>query len=107
HELVWSWQAELARLLLHGPKVCQRLECRPRGALWDSSWRTPLTEHHRHSRANSSRCSPPRAELALMPTVTGRVAATGSARRGGRRGYSAGLVRLLECMTCEQDTLRN
>src|SRR5262249_57436810 len=49
-------------------------------------------------------CSSPRAELALMPTVTGKVAATRSARREGRRGQSVGLVRLLECMTAESRT---
>src|SRR5262245_26168812 len=66
-----DWSADL---LGHGGTGHAEIPC--------SNWRTPLTEHHRQSRANSSRCSPPRGELALVPTVTGRVAATRSARRG-------------------------
>src|SRR5262249_51201912 len=41
-----------------------------------SNWRTPSTEPNRRSHVNSSRCSPPHGELALVPTTTARVAAT-------------------------------
>ena len=60
-----DWSADLVG---HGGMGQAEIPC--------SNWRTPLTEHHRRSRVNTLRCSPPRGELALMPTVTGRVAAT-------------------------------
>src|SRR5262249_34626158 len=88
-----DWSADLVG---HGGTGQAEIPC--------SNWRTLLTEHHRRSRVNTLRCSPPRDELALMPTVTGRVAATRSASRGGRRGQSAGLVGPPECITAESRT---
>src|SRR5262249_41228053 len=55
HELSWSWEAELAPLLLHGPQVCQRLERRPRGARWaGSGWNPRLELAHTVNRTPSA-----------------------------------------------------